>query len=156
MKIMKKVLLTLTAILMVSALNAQSKEEVDLLQAAFGMEKKAMVAEFVKPDAAKQEAFWLLYDEYEVARKELGAKRVNLLKQYAENYSSMTNETADAWMKEVLKLQASTDKLVTSYYKKIKKATDPITAFKFYHIENYILTSIRISILEDIPFVKTK
>ncbi len=153
---MKKVFLTLVAILMISSLNAQTKEEVDLLQAAFGMEKKAMVADFVQPSAANQEAFWLLYDEYETARKELGAKRVNHLKQYAENYNSMTNETADAWMSEVLKLQTASDKLVASYYKKIKKETDPITALKFYHIESYILTSIRIAVLEDIPFVKTK
>jgi len=153
---MKRVMLTLAAILMISSLNAQSKEEIDLLQAAFGMEKKAMVAEFVQPDAATQDAFWQLYDEYETARKELGVTRVNLLKQYAENYNSMTNETADAWMSEVMKLQKSTDKLLASYYKKIKKATDPITAFKFHHIESYILSTIRSSILEDIPFVKTK
>lgn len=155
-KFMKKLFFTLAAILMISSLNAQTKEEVDLLQAAFGMEKKAIVADFVQPSAANQEVFWQLYDEYETARKELGVTRINLLKQYAENYSSMTNETAEAWVSEVMKLQSATDKLMASYYKKIKKATDAITAFKFYHIESYLLSSIRASILEDIPFVKSK
>lgn len=138
---------------------AQSnKEEVDFFQSIFGMEKKNMVAEFVNVDldATKATAFWALYDEYEAQRKDLGKKRIDLLKQYSENYDKMAPETADAWMKEVIKLGASTDKLLVSYYKKINKATDPIVALKFWHIENYILTGIRISILEEIPFVKKK
>jgi len=154
---MRKLVLTLTTILMVSALSAQSnKEEVDLLQAAFGMEKKAMVGDFVNPDASKQEAFWMLYDEYEAARKELGVERIALLKKYAETYNSMTNEASEAWMKDVIKLGKASDKLVVTYYNKVKKATDAMTAFRFYHIENYILTSIRLSLLEDIPFPKAK
>ena len=37
-----------------SSLNAQSaKEEVDFMQSVFGMEKKALVADFVKPGAGQ-------------------------------------------------------------------------------------------------------
>ena len=49
------------------------------MQAAFGMDKKAVVAEFVKPSPAEKDAFWKLYDEYEVKRKELGKQRIELL-----------------------------------------------------------------------------
>lgn len=52
-----------------SGLNAQStQEEVDLIQSIFGMEKKVLVAEFVQPDAYQKDAFWQLYDTYEIAR----------------------------------------------------------------------------------------
>jgi hypothetical protein len=38
---------------------AQSnKEEIDLVQAAFGRDKKAVVADFVKPSPAQKDAFW--------------------------------------------------------------------------------------------------
>ena len=97
--------------------NAQTnKEEVDLMQAAFGMEKKAIVAEFVKLTEAQSEAFWQIYDEYETQRKELGIKRLELLYQYAEKYMTMSNEEADEWTKAVMKLSASTDKLINTYY----------------------------------------
>ena len=57
-----------------SSLNAQSAtEEVDFMQSVFGMEKKALVAEFVKPNYAQKDASWQLYDEYELATAPNGA-----------------------------------------------------------------------------------
>ena len=154
---MKKITLLLFGLLLIGAANAQSdKEEVDLLQSLFGMEKKALVSDFVKVDPSYQDAFWKLYDQYETARKELGKKRIALLNQYADEYDKMTNESTDAWMKEVLKITASTDNLISAYYKKIRKVTDAATAARFYHIENYVLTSIRLAILEEVPFVHVK
>ena len=74
-----------------STLNAQSgKEEVDFIQSLFGMEKKALVAEFVKPEAAQKDAFWELYDAYATARKELGKKRIELLVRIIMTISPMS------------------------------------------------------------------
>jgi hypothetical protein len=151
---MKKITLLL-AVMAISILSysQSNKEEVDLMQAAFGMEKKAVVANFVHPTDLQKEAFWQLYDEYEVARKENGKKRIELLNQYAMQYNTMTDEQADLWMKDVLKLSAATDKLIVTYYNKIKKVTSPIVATQFYQIEGYIITSIRMEILEGVPFL---
>ena len=48
--------------------------------------------------------FWKLYDEYEIQRKELGKKRIDLMEQYANNYNGMPAEVADKWMADVIKL----------------------------------------------------
>ncbi|HSO88441.1 MAG TPA: hypothetical protein VLQ91_17950, partial [Draconibacterium sp.] len=109
---MKKLTLLFVAIFSAVVINAQSNvEEVDLVQSVFGMEKKAIVAEFVSvPDAGK-DAFWALYDEYEAKRKDLGKRRLELLNQYAENYDKLTNEMAESWTKEVISISAKTDDL---------------------------------------------
>ena len=152
---MKKYILVIAASLMVSLTYAQSnKEEVDLMQAAFGMDKKAAVAEFVKPSPAQKDAFWKLYDEYETQRKELGKQRITLLEQYANQYKTMTSEQADAWTKKVMDLQKKTDGLITTYYGKVKAVTDGIVALQFYQMENYILSVIRAQVLEQVPFVE--
>ena len=154
---MKKIALLLVAMTIAFVTYSQSnKEEVDLVQAAFGMEKKAIVASFVQPTDIQKDAFWNLYDEYELQRKENGKKRIQLLEQYAKQYNTMTEEQADVWTTEVIKLQAATDKLIVSYYNKIKKVTSPIVATQFYQIENYILTGIRMEILEGVPFLERK
>lgn len=151
---MKKITFIFAAFFAFSVANAQSaSEEIDFFQSIFGMEKKAAVMEFVHPAEADNDAFWELYDAYETERKTLGKKRIELLNQYANNYSSMTDEKADAWMKEVLALGKSSDKLLVKYYKKVKKATSPIVATQFYQMEAYIQSSIRAGILEAIPFV---
>ena len=154
---MKKITLLIAALVIgVVTYSQTNKEEVDLFQAAFGMEKKAVVANFVHPTDLQKDAFWKLYDEYEAARKENGKKRIQLLEQYAKEYKTMTNEQADAWTKEVIKLSTATDKLIVTYYNKIKKVTSPIVATQFYQIEGYILTAIRMEVLEGVPFLGEK
>jgi hypothetical protein len=154
---MKKLTLLLSAFIVLFVANAQSnKEEVEYFQSIFGMEKKAVVEAYVKVDAAQKDAFWKLYDEYETARKELGKTRIDLLTEYANGYDKFNNETAEAWTNKLLKQQASTDKLLVTYYKKVKKATNPVVALQFFQIESYILTMIRVNILNGIPFVQEK
>ncbi|MEI6172654.1 MAG: hypothetical protein WCR01_02810 [Bacteroidota bacterium] len=151
---MKKSILLIAALFLASFAWAQSnKEEVDLLQAAFGMEKKQVVANFVKPSEAQKDAFWKLYDEYESQRKELGKQRIALLSQYADQYLTMTGEQADTWTKKVIELQKKTDALINLYYGKVKLISDGIVATQFYQIENYILTTIRMKILQNVPFL---
>ena len=154
---MKKYILIIAALFLASFAYTQSnKEEVDLLQAAFGMDKKAVVADFVKPSDAQKDAFWKLYDEYETQRKDLGKQRIELLNQYANQYLTMTSEQADAWTKKVIDLQKKTDNLIVTYYGKVKAVTDGVVATQFYQIEGYILTAIRMQVLENVPFLQKK
>jgi hypothetical protein len=153
---MKKLMLLMAALLVAGFTYSQTKEEVDLFQAAFGMEKKALVEENIKLDGLQKDAFWTLYDEYEVTRKEYGKKRLELWTEYAKTYKTMTGEQADAWVKKVMDLQVSTDKLMRTYYNKIKKEVNPIVATQFYQIENYIITAIRMEIQEEMPFINEK
>ena len=154
---MKKYILIIAVSFIASITYAQSdKEEVDLMQAAFGMNKKAAVAEFVKVSDTQKDAFWKLYDEYETQRKDLGKQRIELLKQYADQYKTMTSEQADAWTKKVMDLQKKTDGLIATYYGKVKAISDGIVATQFYQIENYILTGIRAEILGNVPFLEKK
>ena len=154
---MKTINLLLLLTLVFSNLRAQStQEELDFVQSVFGMEKKALVAEFVKPDASQKNVFWQLYDEYEVARKELGKKRIELLLRYDENFETLSNELAGELLKEILALTKRNDKLLVSYVKKIGKATSPVVAMQFHQIEMYILSEIRIAIASGVPFPEIK
>jgi hypothetical protein len=152
---MKKITLLLAITVMSAyAFSQSNNEEIDLIQSAIGMGKKEAVSEYIQISDTQKEAFWQLYDEYETQRKELGKQRIDLLIQYGKEYQAMTSEQADAWMTKVIALQQKTDKLIVTYYKKIKKATDGIVATQFYQIENYILTIVRMQILTEIPLVE--
>ena len=88
---MKKYIFLIAVLFVSSFAWAQSnKEEIDLMQAAFGKDKKAVVAEFVKVSPTQKDAFWKLYDQYETQRKALGLERIELLKQYAAHYFDFT------------------------------------------------------------------
>lgn len=133
---------------------AQSaQEEVDLIQSLYGMQKKEIVADFVKLEGAQKDAFWKLYDAYELERKALGQRRINLLATYAEFYSSLDDDATDILIKEMNTLALKNDKLISTYYGKMKKPAGVKAAAQFVQIESYLLSSIRAAILEEIPFI---
>lgn len=133
-------------------LKAQSnKEEVDLFQSIFGMQKKAIVAEFL--DVENNDPFWTLYDEYESKRKELGKKRLDLLVDYAQSYDSMNDEKYDRIITQMISLRKSTDKLMDVYYKKIKKSSGSKSAAQFFQLESYFASEIRAAIMGEIPYI---
>lgn len=150
----KTILVIVSAVLFTAGLHAQTnKEEIDFFQSVFGMEKKAIVAEFVQTEGEAGEAFWTLYDQYETERKELGLNRLDLINEYASNYNALSNEKMDELVTKMIKQKSSTDKLVNKYYKKIKSASGSKVAAQFFQIENYFISAIRLSIYENIPFI---
>ena len=135
---------------------AQSNaEDIDMVQAMYGKEKKSIVAEFIKPDEAKSAAFWDLYDKYEAERKALGKNRIALLEKYVNAYDSLNEKNTDGIMKQTMALQKSVDALIGTYYEKIKKAVGVKQAAQFYHLESYLLSATRIYVLGNMPYIES-
>ena len=150
---MKNLLVIAALLLSVAGFAQSNKEEVDFIQSIYGQGKKNIVADFIPLEGAKKDAFWVVYDEYEVERKELGHKRVALLEKYVDNYDNMDEPTMDEISKEMLALGQKNDKLVATYYEKIKKAAGVKPASQWLQIESYLLSVVRAYILEEIPFI---
>jgi len=150
---MKKIFFLAAICASVIASAQSNKEDVDLIQAAYGKEKKAIVAEFIQLEGAKKDAFWKLYDQYETERKTLGKKRIALLENYAANYGSMSDAAISKNIKETAALGLKTDQLISTYQQRIEKAAGAKAAAQFFQLEVYLLSAIRTSILENIPFI---
>jgi hypothetical protein len=150
---MKKLSLLLVLFLSFGVINAQtSNEEIDYIQAIFGMEKRTAVKEFIVLEDSEANAFWKNYDAYEVIRKVYGKERIILLDKFTEQYDIMNDQESVDWMKAILSLRDKNEKLIKVYYKKILKECSPTVAMNFYQIESYILSGIRFQILESVPF----
>jgi hypothetical protein len=154
-KYMRALLLALLGTCMVLGSYAQSnKEDVDLIQAMYGKEKKTIVADFIVfPDDTKKAAFWKLYDDYEAQRKAYGQKRIAILEKYANAYETMDDKSGDEIIRETIRLQKDVDGLIAGYYEKIRKGVGGKQAGQFFQIESYFLSATRLVILENIPFI---
>lgn len=151
---MKKFILV--AIIAVFALNsnAQSnKEEIDLMQSMYGMEKKDLIAKHMKLEPGKADLFWQMYDEYETARKEIGLKRVKNIELYAEKYENMTSADADQLVKNALEIQNSFTKLWDKTYKKMAKSISSVTAAQFIQTEMFLENMVRQELALQIPMI---
>jgi len=147
--------LLIIAALFISTMGfAQSyTEEVDLIQSLYGMQKKEIVADFISLQGTQATEFWTLYDAYEMERKALGKERLNLIEEYAMHYGTLDDAKTDELINKMISLGAKTDKLVATYYKKMKKPAGVKAAAQFVQIEQYLLSSTRAAILEEIPFI---
>ena len=151
---MKKLLIAFIAIFLAqTSINAQTTEEMDFIQSIFGMEKKQVYSEFITAKGPVADNFWTLYDEYEMKRKALGKKRIDLLRDYAENYDTHSPEKLDAMMNGLIKQKSSLDKLINQYYKKIRSKAGSKAAAQFLQMESYILAATRVTIMENVPFI---
>jgi Spy/CpxP family protein refolding chaperone len=145
---MKKIILIAICLVFAVASQAQStKDEVALVQSAFGMSKQQMVKDFMKLTEAESASFWTIYDEYEAARKEIGKKRIANIEEYASNYAKLTDASAESMISNSFGIQGEFAKLQKKTYKKLAKAITPLRAAQFTMFESYIENAIRMEII---------
>jgi len=151
---MKKMLLGLLTLLFSTGLFAQSnKEDIDMIQAMYGKNKKDLVNEYMQLGAADSSKFWKLYDEYEVARKGLGKERIALLEDYANNYDKLNDQKAITLTEKFMALNMKYTQFQQTYFKKFSATMGGLKAAKFFQLENYFESAIRFAIQDHIPFI---
>lgn len=151
---MKKFILGAIIAVFAMASNAQSnKEEIDLMQSVYGMQKKELISKHMKIEAGQADLFWKMYDEYEVARKAIGLKRVKNIELYAEKYDNLTNVDADALMKASFTVNADFIKLWEKTYKSMSKSISSVTAAQFIQAEMFFENMVRQELSMDIPLI---
>ena len=146
-------LITIGAFIFLSTFAQSNKEDVDMIQAIYGKQKKEITAACIIVADAKKDAFWKIYDAYETERKALGKQRIKLLEKYANTYDTLGNKSTDAIIKQTMTLQKSTDGLIAKYYDKIMKGVGVKPAAQFYQLESYLLSETRAFIMSNIPFI---
>jgi len=133
---------------------AQSNsEDVDIVQAAWGKEKKALVSEYMHVSVKDSVAFWKLYDEYEGKRKAIGKERVAIINQYAENYDNLTDAKATELATKTLVNDASYNTLYQTYLKNFGTVVGGKDAAKLLQLEIYLQTLVRAKMMTEVPFI---
>jgi hypothetical protein len=151
---MKK-LLIFTAVLIYSAsLLAQSnKEDVAMIQAMFGKEKKELVKEYMTISEGQSTKFWALYDEYEDKRKALGRERISLIEAYAKDYEGLDAKKATTLMTKKFAWTQKFTQLQQTYFTKFSTIVGGLQASKLMQLEDYLENNIRLAIQDQIPFI---
>jgi len=130
-----------------------STEEIAIVQALFGSEKRQLISAGIKMSPSDSVGFWPLYEKYETERKELGKRRIELVQHFVSKYPAISNEELGAMMNDALDFEADQHDLMDTYYNKIRKASSVMVAAQWLQIESYISAAVRLSIQEKLPFV---
>jgi len=152
----KNFLLIVGMILMMNPGFSQSFDDyLEVVRDVLNTEKKAVVAETLVLNETESGPFWSLYNEYNAELYKVHTERVNIIKDFAAQYESMTDEKADALVNRSLAYETKLLKLNKSYYKKFKKIIPASKAALYFQLESKIDDLINASLAAEIPLVNT-
>jgi len=160
MKISKLLLTTFVLLLTILALNpvaeavAQGEPFMELLRQDIQADKVALMTVALALTDEEGEVFWPLYREYNNELSKIGDSRISLIKDYAANYDSMTEEKAKELAKTSFSLREDRMKLLKKTHKKVDKAIGSIVATRFAQIENQLVMLIDLQIASEMPLIK--
>jgi len=142
---------TLTASEEARELNLRSY--VELLRSDLRSETVAIMTGMMQFTDAEDAKFWPIYRQFEADLAKINDDRMALIKEYADQYETMTDPIADRLAQGALELEARRHALKVSYYARVKDALSPKTAARFLQVENQILLLLDLQIAAALPVV---
>lgn len=150
---MKKIVLLFLMLGSLNLFSQISQGDIQIVQQLFGVEKTALIKEYMAFTSLEDSAFWPVYDNYERERLELGGQRIKMVEEYVNSVQDITAEKATDLVNRSTGIEMSFKKLQKKYFKQMSKAIGPVKASQFHQFENYLNNVINLTIQENIPFV---
>jgi hypothetical protein len=103
-------------------------------------------------DQAKK--FWPLQRSYETDLSKLGDDRLNVIRDYAKNWDTLSDSTAKDLGDRLLEYQKKRVELRKKYFDRLSKEVSPTIAAKFFQVEIQLEDVLDLEIASSVPLVK--
>jgi hypothetical protein len=138
----------------ITSATAQSiKNEVQIIEGAYGIQKKQIIEQVMNLSGHEASRFWAIYEVYEDKRTLLGEERLFLLHDYVIAYPSLTEAKASEITARCFKIDEALARLHKRYYKKVSRELSPLQAARFIQVEAYLQNVVRMQIQTRLPFI---
>ena len=117
-------------------------------------DKKLAVAANMGLTEKEAKAFWPVYESYQKDLGLLNGRLLTLIKDFAKNYQTMSDETAKKLVGEYLAIEGDRVTLKSSYLPRLRQALPEKKVARYLQIENKVEALIRYELAEEIPLVK--
>jgi hypothetical protein len=112
-----------------------SDDFIELLRKDVRSEKKQIIAENMDLSDAEAEKFWPIYDRYAADLSRIYDTKLGLLTDYSENYSNMTGEQAENYIRKRAEVEQSIMELRLKYMPAFRKVLSGRETALFYQID---------------------
>jgi Spy/CpxP family protein refolding chaperone len=131
-----------------------SGQDIQLLRSDLRSAKKQIVAENMKLTDTQAEKFWPVYDAYTRETTKLGDARYALIKEYANEYDSMTDAQADSLVNKMTTLDEQTATLRRQWVPKFRAVLTGKQTALFVQLDRRINLVLDLQFAANIPIVK--
>ena len=149
---MKKNLIGIALLLFGTVMFAQNdRDYLEVTREVLKTEKKASIAEAMQLSETESPAFWALYNEYNEKMYVINTKLFDVVKDYSDNYETMTNEKATELWSNAMDIEMELLKLEKSYFKKFLKIMPGTKTVRYLQAENKIKTLVDAQLSMQVP-----
>jgi hypothetical protein len=131
-----------------------SKDSVDMakLQKSLSTKRRELVAAAIGGLSADQmQTFWGIYGDFEKERDAVMASRLSLLKNYTDNFASLSDADIVKLVDESAQIQKQTLYVRMNYFGIINYMVGVKAAGRFAHVDDYLSTIFRLAMLDNMP-----
>ena len=130
------------------------EQDVELLRRDVRSQKKQIVAANLKLTDTEATRFWPVYDRYTSDLTKINDQRYALIKEYASEFGSMTNEQASSLIQRSLATDEQVTQLRTRYVPIFNQAVPGVKTATFFQIDRRIQNVIDLQLASQIPLAQ--
>jgi len=134
--------------------SSSADQYIEMLRKDVRSLKKQIVA--ANLDLTDDEAvkFWPIYDQYTADLGKINDTKIALIKDYARNYTTMTDEQAEAYVRGRADVDQSVNRLRLKYFPAFHRVLPGKTAATFFQIEWRISLMIDLQLASQMPLIQ--
>jgi len=133
---------------------AASDQDIKLLRQDVRSQKKQLIAENLKLTDTEATKFWPVYDQYSGEMTKIGDQKYVLIKEYAKNFGSLTDEQAQSLTSRSLALDEAVAQLRIKYVPIINKVLPSPKTATLFQMDRRITDLIDLQLASQIPLVQ--
>jgi hypothetical protein len=124
---------------------------IESVRADLHADKVAIITRAMNFNDKDSAAFWPIYKKYSYDLSKLDDQRVQLIKEYAQEFNTLTDAQAKDMADRTFKYQSARVDLRKKYFKEFSKVLPTVTVVKFYQLENRLDLLVNLQLASDLP-----
>jgi len=136
--------------------DAISRQQLTLLRRDIRSIKKQLIAANLTLTDSEATKFWQIYEQYSAETAKINDTRTAIIKEYAEDYGTLTNDQADNLIRRWLDTDIEQTKLRQRYVPNFRNVLPGKKAATFFQLDRRISTMIDLQITSQLPLAQSQ
>jgi hypothetical protein len=124
---------------------------IESLRADMHADKVAIITKAMNFNDKDAAVFWPIYKKYSYDLSKLDDQRVQLIKEYSQEFNTLTDAQAKNMAERLFKYQSARIDLKKKYFKEFNRALPAITVVRFFQLENRLDLLVDLALASELP-----
>lgn len=133
--------------------SAMAEKSIEITREVIQTERSAIIEKNMNFTEQERQVFWPLYRKYRFDVAKINDKKVELIKDYAANYTNLTGKQAQILLDDYINIEREKIRLKKSYVNKFRKILPSKMVTRYFQIENKLDAIINYGLAREIPLV---